>query len=248
MKPGGDGSKEKNLWTHFGLTLKAEFDLEDAMDFNSQMELMQKAMMQGDLSLKDLVSEDDYAIVNSYFQDLGIPLFLLERMKPMFLSVFAESQSMLSDTAGMKSYEMELMDLAKAQSKDIVGLETMDYQLSIFDSIPYEAQAEMLVEAIKTESNDGASEIDTLIYHYKKQDLNRLSELINANDDYSEYQDLLLNNRNKNWIPVMEKFMQEQKMFFAVGAGHLVGDEGVLTLLEDRGFVVSPVNQLDGTR
>ncbi len=224
-----------------------EFDLEEAMDFNSQMSLMQKAMMNEDVTLKDLISDEDYVIVNDFFKELGIPLFLLERMKPMFLSVFAESQSMFSDSSDMRSYEMELMELAKNESKEIVGLETMDYQLSIFDSIPYEDQAKMLVESIKTESSGAESEIDTLIYYYKKQDLNQLSKLIHANEDYVEYQDLLLNNRNRNWIPVMESLMLENTMFFAVGAGHLVGEEGVLTLLKDRGFSVIAVRRLDGT-
>ena len=55
------------------------------------------------------------------------------------------------------SYEMEFMEMAKAEVKEIGGLETIEFQMSIFDSIPYEAQAQMLVEGIKAEKDTTSS-------------------------------------------------------------------------------------------
>jgi uncharacterized protein YbaP (TraB family) len=55
------------------------------------------------------------------------------------------------------------------------------------------------------------------------------------------YEDLLLINRNKNWIPVMEKAMSTQATFFAVGAGHLPGKDGIISLLRNAGYTVNPV-------
>jgi uncharacterized protein YbaP (TraB family) len=55
------------------------------------------------------------------------------------------------------------------------------------------------------------------------------------------YEDLLLVTRNKNWIPVMGEMMKTQPVFFAVGAGHLGGKNGVIALLRQEGYTVVPV-------
>jgi uncharacterized protein len=65
--------------------------------------------------------------------------------------------------------------------------------------------------------------------------------MINASPDMAGFEDVLLINRNKNWIPVMEKNMLQSGTFFAVGAGHLPGDDGVISLLRKSGYKVVPV-------
>jgi uncharacterized protein YbaP (TraB family) len=52
---------------------------------------------------------------------------------------------------------------------------------------------------------------------------------------------VLLDNRNKNWIPIMQENMAKRSMFFAVGAGHLSGPFGVINLLKEQGYRLSPI-------
>lgn len=217
-----------------------EINMEEMSDLSVLMPLMMKAFMANGQTLSDLLSEEDYALVKNHFEKMGLPMMLFDRMKPMFLS------SMTPDAVGgldggenssMVSYEMELMKLAQAQDKPIAGLETAEYQMSMFDSIPYKVQAEMLVKSIQS-GDEGADELDQLTELYKKQDINGLHEMINADSELSEYDELLLVRRNKNWIPVMGKMMSEQPTFFAVGAGHLAGSKGVINLLRQAGYTV----------
>lgn len=223
--------------------LALEFNLEDAMDLGAQMSMLSKAFMRNDTTLKDLLTTEEYQKVQDHFSKMGLPFFLFERVKPMFLTIFA-SEDMFSGMGmgmdGVKSYELELVDMAKSSKIPVMGLETMEYQLSIFDSIPYGAQADMLVASLDDGSQDD-SMIDTLIHYYKTQDLPKLDELINSDEATSTYRDILLDNRNRNWIPVMEEMMRQQKTFIAVGAGHLAGEFGVLALLRKRGYQVKPV-------
>jgi uncharacterized protein YbaP (TraB family) len=223
--------------------LALEIDLEDAMDIGAQMGLLQKAFMRNDTTLKDLVTPEEYKLVQNHFQEMGIPFFLFERVKPMFLTIFA-SEDMFSggglNMDDVKSYELELIEKAKAQSKPVMGLETVEYQMSIFDSIPYHAQADMLVASISSEAEEEGV-MDTLIYYYKQQNLNKLDELLNSDQTTKEFRSVLLDNRNKNWIPIMEENMAKRSMFFAVGAGHLSGAFGVINLLKDRGYRLSPI-------
>jgi len=220
-----------------------EINMEDMMNLPAQLGLMMKSFMGDGKTLRDLLNEEEYALVKTHFDKMGLPLFLFERMKPMFLTVFA-SMDMSPDAMSsgeMVSYEMKIMDIAKQQKKKMGGLETAEYQMSMFDSIPYEAQAKMLMEAIR--SNDAASDqFEEMIKLYKNQDINGMVAMMRDDEEgIGNYEDLLLVTRNKNWIPVMGEMMMAQPTFFAVGAGHLGGTMGVVALLRKEGYTVVPV-------
>jgi uncharacterized protein YbaP (TraB family) len=137
---------------------------------------------------------------------------------------------------------MELMDKAKEKDMAIEGLETIKYQMSMFDSIPYEDQAKMLVEAVKGGDEEAENTLDEMIELYKNQDIDGLYELIMAEDsDMENFEDILLVTRNKNWIPKIEKFASQKPTFIAVGAGHLPGKQGVINLLKAKGYTVRPI-------
>ena len=220
-----------------------EINMEDMTDLSAQMGLLMKAFMEDGKTLKDLLSEEDYKLVQEHFQEIGLPLFMFERIKPMFLTVMASGDmSPTSMSSGdMLSYEMEIMELAKNTSKKMGGLESMEFQMSVFDSIPYEAQAQMLVESIKS-TDTGDEEFAKMVELYKNQDIQGMVKMMGDDKGIAEYEDLLLNTRNENWIPVMGKMMLDQPTFFAVGAGHLGGEQGVVALLRKDGYTVKPVH------
>lgn len=220
-----------------------EINMEEMNNLSVMFSLIGQVMMDGGMTLKKLLNEEDYAMVKKHFDDIGMPLFMLERVKPMFLSAFAtgdmSGESMQSGE--VKSYEMEFMEMAQKEELEMAGLETIQYQMSIFDSIPYPVQAEMLVESIKvTDTED--DQFAEMVKLYKDQNLAGMQEMFGAEEGgLGDYEDVMLNNRNRNWIPVMAKMMAEKKTFFAVGAGHLGGKYGVVNLLREAGYSVSPV-------
>jgi len=222
-----------------------EIDLDDMFDMGNVMGMMSKAFMKDGMTLEKLLSEEDYKIVNKHFENMGLPMFMLEKLKPMFLTVFAEGdiQPGGMEDSGMKSYEMEFYELAQAAEMSVGGLESMDDQISLFDSIPYDVQAEMLVGSIKSSSGE-SNEMEELVQIYKDQDIDKMVQAVESEDsEFSGYEDLFLNNRNKNWIPLMKDYMKEGVTFFAVGAGHLAGAEGVINLLMQEGYKLKPISQ-----
>ncbi len=218
-----------------------EIDMEEMTDLGRLMPLMMKAFMQGDTTLQDLLSEEEYSLVSNHFQEIGLPMMFVERIKPMFLSALT-SGDMSSPTAqqDIVSYEMELMEMAQDKEKEIMGLETAEYQMSMFDSIPYRVQADMLVAAIQDQSGS-SDQMERMIELYTTQNIEGMQSLMEEDQDVLDYQDLLLVTRNRNWIPVMEKRMADGPSFFAVGAGHLAGAEGVLRLLMEAGYSIKPL-------
>ncbi|HMX38979.1 MAG TPA: TraB/GumN family protein [Saprospiraceae bacterium] len=222
-----------------------EIDMRVMTNFRSQMGLMTKAFMAGGTTLKDLLPPDDYALVKEKMAEKGLPSAMFERMKPMFLSTLIAGEEDGGATLGgqMTSVEMELFRLSRKRRMESAGLETADYQMSVFDSIPYEAQAKMLVQGIRSVGADttGENELEKMIGMYLDQDISAMQAMISAPENgMGGYEDVLLNRRNRNWIPVMGKFMRDKPTLFAVGAGHLGGPSGVVALLRKEGYRVEP--------
>ncbi len=232
-----------------------EIDPRDMQNPAKLMGLMTKINMRGDTSLEDLLSAEEYAEVEAYFTESGLPFFIFKKMKPLFLSAMvgqdmgamAEGGGM--EGGGMKSYELELTKLAEAGSKEIGGLETMEFQLSLFDSIPYGAQATMLYQAIQSESagekGDAPNEMDKLVSLYRRQAVAEMASTISDESaGVARFEELLLTKRNENWVPQIRDNINAADAggkFYAVGAGHLGGARGVIALLRGAGITVEPV-------
>lgn len=227
-----------------------EIDPRDMENPMMLLQMMGKINMKNGTSLSDLLSEADYTLVKDYFRQTGLPFFMFERMKPMFVATIvgqdmSQLGSGLGNSEGIKSYEMELSKIATAGGKAISGLETMDFQLSLFDSIPYEFQAKMLVEAIQASANgstEGNDQMAKMIDMYKRQAVAEMATMVvEEGDEEGRFEEMLLTSRNINWIPLMQKMMQKTPAFFAVGAGHLGGEKGVISLLRADGYTVEAV-------
>lgn len=222
-----------------------EIDMKEMTSFRTQLSLMTKAMMAGGKTLKDLLPPEDYAFVRQKLADKGMPGGMLERMKPLFLSTMLGSEEAGPATADkMTSVEMEVYQLVRRRKLESAGLETAAYQMSVFDSIPYTAQAKMLVDGLRAAEKEVAqseeeSELNTMLRLYREQDITAMQAMISNEDSgMAGYEDILLNNRNRNWIPIMGRMMREKPTLFAVGAGHLGGPKGVVARLRGAGYRV----------
>jgi uncharacterized protein YbaP (TraB family) len=222
-----------------------EIDLQEMTDLGTQMNLLTKAYMNDGITLKDLLTEEEYKEVQDFFEKMGMPLFFFERMKPMFLSVMTSMDGDMSKIqAEMTSYEFELMDLARARRMASSGLETLDFQMSLFDSIPYESQADMLMKSIRSK-NEGTEQFDAMMDMYVSQDIEAMLSSMDS-EEIGDFEHLLLTKRNINWIPKIKEKAAEQPTIFAVGAGHLAGEQGVLWLLAKDGYKLKPLSTVDG--
>ncbi|MEO6136926.1 MAG: TraB/GumN family protein [Ginsengibacter sp.] len=218
-------------------TVYMEMDLDDPSTMLSGMLYMN---MKGGKKLKDLYSEKDYQKLESYFADsLKIPLTFFSGAKPYFLvALFYPRMMSCSSPSGV---EQELLKIIKENKKEVNGLETMQFQASVFDSIPYEWQAKELMKSIDSFAV-AKNEFDRMLKIYKSQELDSMTAMFVENefgaDEFSKY---LLDNRNKNWVNQLNKIMKNESVFVAVGAGHLVGDVGLINLLRKEGYTVEPL-------
>jgi hypothetical protein len=156
-------------------------------------------------------------------------------VKPFLLLQFILTTSLPENT---KSYELELEQIAKKQNKKLLGLETVDFQLSLFDNMPIHEQVQMILESLK-ELESSKKKFAKMEELYLQQDLDRLSELSKESSNYLNRS--FLEDRNLDWIPKIENMMKDKVVFVDVGAAHLAGQEGVIELLIKNGYHVLPV-------
>ncbi|HMT73336.1 MAG TPA: TraB/GumN family protein [Chitinophagaceae bacterium] len=226
-----------------------ELDMDNLFDMLS---VMNKMNMQNDTTLADLLTEDEYQKVKKLFTEKSslLPFSMVEKYKPLLASAMLMESTMVCDE--QVAMEQLIMEEAKKHGKSIEGMETTAYQMSIFDSIPYKVQAQELVKMVSEEGKeaDGEKELKDMMDAYKEQDLNKLGEMISKSDaGMMQYEDILLNNRNYNWVEKLKKLMPGKSLVVAVGAGHLPGDKGVINLLRKAGFTVTPIaNKTKKTR
>ena len=229
-----------------------EIDMKEMTNLRAQMSLITKSFMAGGKTLRDLLSEEDYQYVHSKMEEKGLPAGFMDRLKPMFLTMmFSSEEDGPGAKAGgrMSSVEMEVYRMARKQKLESGGLESMASQMAIFDSIPYTEQAQMLLQSLRqgdlaaalsdSTATPQENELDMMLRMYKQQDIAAMQNLIQSEGSgYSKYEEVLLNQRNRNWIPIMGRMMREKPTLFAVGAGHLGGDQGVIALLRRAGYRV----------
>ena len=217
--------------------LVLELDMDDPsmmqdmqkLSVNPGMENISSSLEEEDLKLLDDFYKDKYGVG---MQQLGImkPFILMSMMYPYYLSCDKQA-----------SYETSFMEMAKSQEKETIGLETLEFQMSIFDNMEKKDQIDMLVKSVK-EFDEMKGEFVEMVEVYRSQDLEALYQVFKKYPEYVKYEEELLTNRNKDWIGKISDIISEKPSFIAVGAGHLGSDNGVIHLLKKAGYNVKPMS------
>ncbi len=218
-----------------------EVDMDNIMEMVSALKAFE---MKNDTTLADLLSKEDYEKVKEFMESKGglLPFSKLETYKPLLASSLLMETGVGCDDA--VAMEQLIMEVAKENKKRIEGLETMAYQASIFDSIPYKIQAEQLLKYV-TEGgaqSEADKQFRQLVEAYKEQDIEKLGEFVTADDSgIGNFEDVLIYNLNRSWVEKLKTLMPERSLTIAVGAGHLAGEKGLIKLLRKEGYTVKPV-------
>ncbi|HEY4147851.1 MAG TPA: TraB/GumN family protein [Chitinophagaceae bacterium] len=221
-----------------------EIDMSDML--GQSLAALQYLNMNNNTRLPDLITPEEYQRVKEYFKvnKVMLPMSMLERMKPYFITaLISESKFPCVEKDGM---EQVIMKEVKKDHKPVFGLETIQFQASVFDSIPYQRQAKDLVKMIDSSGKGGDSSDLQLMDMYRRQELNKMYEMTTEEDGMSDFIDLLLYRRNAAWVNKMPAIMIDKPTLFAVGAGHLGGEKGVISLLRRAGYTVRPLKHRPG--
>lgn len=235
---------DKFLWTE---AMKNALDTCEQVAFEVDMDDPKLAMevsagmlLPEEKELKDFFSEENYKRLEKYAIDtLRIPAMMLSRMQPFAVLSMAAINSTECDQPPV-SYEQKITGWAKASGKNIVGLESAEGQLAIMKEMNIDSTAAQLIKMLNN-PEEQKEQYKQLLSVYTQQDLKAIHNLILNTLDIQADLNRLLYGRNKNWIPEIEKLIQDNATFIAIGAGHLGGEDGVIQLLQQKGYTLTPV-------
>ena len=218
--------------------LYLELDMDDK---SIQMQMMKLMMMKDGAKLSTLLSPEDFKILDEFMKkNLNMSAKMFDSFKPFMISSMLFPKML---DCKSKSVESELMKITKEQNEEIFGLEKAEDQMKVFDEISYQDQADELLKTVKDNLEKDKKEFQEMITIYQNKDIEGMLKMMSDSDNKitSENQEILLNDRNKNWIPIMVKTMKDKPTFFGVGAAHIAGENGVIKLLRKKGYKVEAV-------
>ncbi len=233
-----------------------ELDMTDLASAEN-MQIMQAGMMLPEgITLSKLLTEEEMGRLNVVLKELmGVDMTnamvkqQLDALSPQALQTQLSLLIYMKKHAGFNpqaTFDGYFQQVAQQQGKGVGGLETPEFQVqTLFKGMSLERQKQLLMCLV---DNKDYTELmaERLVKAFFAQDLEGVKAVMdekehNQCDSTPEEEDQLINDRNANWIKLMPQIMKDKATFFAVGAGHLPGDKGVLTLLKNAGYTIEGV-------
>lgn len=207
----------------------------------AEMMSLQKMYQKTDKKISDQLSPEEAQELNTILANYGTDLKSVDSSNPQTLYALLSTKAIPCPQTEIKLYEMELLQKAIKDKKSIKGLEKVDDQMKSISKAydlkstiaqlkmgkEYEILFRQMIEAFKNEN------VQSLYSLFKDK------RFMNAQQEKA-----MLTNRNQNWVKIMPEMMKKESSFFAVGGSHLMGENGIIPLLQSKGYTVKPVSSL----
>jgi uncharacterized protein YbaP (TraB family) len=218
--------------------LVEEADLGELDAPAAQFELLTRGLLPGGVSLEEVVAPSTYTLITSRVAGLGMPIEPLMRFKPWMLALtLVQIEWQKAGFEASLGLDRHFYDRAQKDGKAVEALETLDYQISLFDDLTWEQQDRLLAESLENADAERAN-VRRLVDAWKAGDAAAVEHLLfDELQNDPELSRRLLADRNRNWLPKLDQLMTRRgRAFVVVGAAHLVGPDGLLALFEAMGY------------
>jgi uncharacterized protein YbaP (TraB family) len=218
-----------------------ELDLDDLDYVAEQSTVFGAAVLPPGTVLRDVVDEEVYRLTEVRARTLGIELRLLESLEPWVVAITMLDLGMrrigFQAELGLEQY---LVGKSRASGKEIIGLESLETQIGVFDRLSSRAQQALLEQTLR-ELDSAGTTMDDLATAWREGRLELLSEqLMGDFEQFPGLYETLVIDRNEHWLGELERMLTDGRRYLVVvGALHLVGRDSVIELLEARGHDVT---------
>ncbi|WP_120078604.1 TraB/GumN family protein [Aurantiacibacter odishensis] len=216
-----------------------EIDMDEAASSAQMMASL--AMLPEGQTLRSLMTEENRAEYEAALDGLGVPAAALDPVEP-WAATLNLAMLPLMQAGWQPNSGVEMVLRQRGEDKQRGALETVEEQIALFDTLPMDAQLELL-DATVENLDRAVSSLEAMKAEWLEGDADTLGEIMNEEMDDPELYERLLVNRNRNWVDWIETRMDAPgTVFVAVGAGHLAGEGSVQSLLEERGLTVERID------
>ena len=221
--------------------LVVEIAIDEAMAHAYQNLLNEKGTYAGKETIQQHVSAETYQSLLHHLELLGLPLEYVNHQKPGIIVLTLTSVQLLK-MGFMPEMGIDLYFLKRARdNKDIIELETIEQQMDVFLSIP---NGDLLLRETLHSLDQADQLMSDIVRSWKHGDMALLEKILfedtmSQYPSYEEIYDRLFYERNENMSQRIRDLLQKEGTYFVViGAGHFVGEKGILRMLEDYGYDV----------
>lgn len=205
-----------------------------------EMTALQK-MLQADKKISEQLTSTEANELDEILKEYHTNLKNVDNYSSQALYALISTKAIPCPQTEVKMYEIELLQKALKEKKSIKGLESVNDQLN---SINKAYHLKDIIAQLKM-GKEYEILMQKTINAFKNEDLKTLDMLLKDKRFMNEKQEeAMLSNRNKNWVEKMPEMMKKERSFFAVGSGHLWGDNGLISLLKSKGYTVKPISNL----
>jgi len=215
-----------------------EVNMEEIGSAEVQTEMLGSAMLPEGKTLSGILGAERYARADALAREVGVELSLFDQFAPWFVAeAISQQQLMQLGFQPESGVEMYFMARARTDGKSMAGLETVHDQISIFENMSMDTQADYLLSSLE-QAHGLAAEVDSMVHAWQRGDTQWFVEELQSEfgRDPRLYQSVLVT-RNRKWVPKIEALLNEDKNYLViVGTGHLVGAGSVIDLLKKDGI------------
>ncbi|MGB3378366.1 TraB/GumN family protein [Allopontixanthobacter sediminis] len=203
--------------------------------------IMNTGMLPADQKLRDMLDEKQRASYDAAMTKLGMPVETFDRFEPWYASMMLSMLPIMKEGYSPESGVEAVLTTKGGEAKPRGELETIEFQMSLFDQLPLDSQIAFLVQAAEgVDTIKGM--LDKMIAEWLEGDADGLAELMNEGLTDQVLAERLLYQRNANWAEWIDTRLDTPgTVFIAVGAGHLAGAKSVQDALELRGIETARV-------
>lgn len=227
--------------------LAVEVDISDIDQSESLALLLEYGTYPSGETLEDNLPEELYERLADKFAEWGVGIGFLKEYRPWVVENILEVTSF--QTLGYTSeygIDMYFLESATSRNMEIIELESEEFQIQLIADIPDDIMAKII--EMNLDEPITAEDIEELFVYWETGDAvameNLLFEGLDEEPELIPYYQAMFTERNQTMMDKIVGFLDEDQTYFVVvGAGHLVGEEGLLDLLEEAGYIVE---QLEG--
>jgi uncharacterized protein YbaP (TraB family) len=222
-----------------------EVDMDDLNPLAAQTAFNKYGVLHDDKTLRDLMGNELYEEVAIAAEAIDIPLDMLDKTEPWYAAMTIEI--MMLGRMGFDpnlGIEMYMMSKAQNDGKRIDGFETVEEQIQFLDGMSLQAQRDMLVSTLNESARLGEM-MDELIDAWRHGNVAELqSGMLDELAKHEELNKALVTDRNARWVEqILQLLDDDDDYLIIVGALHLVGDQGVPNMLEQRGIGIYQLSE-----
>lgn len=222
-------------------------------NFDLSLKLAEKMMYNDSTTIKNHIGDELYNKMVNFLKEKKSYSSLYDNYKPVFFESLFENliinDAMLKSESGIDMY---FLSLASENNKKILEVESAEFQYNLLLNTPLELDKIMIEEYIDNYDLN-VSQMKDLYELWKKGDKEQLENILinsesqNATEEEKKlmenYNQFLIIDRNYGMANVLENYFEKkQNVFCVVGLGHVIGDEGIINLLQKRGYDVAQLN------